>query len=879
MGLRHTQGLKSICNYKRTIPSITPIRFYGTDIEQIKRESDAKDNDTSASATGVVDVEENKEILMYFDHIYANSVSQIRLKQYLNIIKSQGEDIEKLKQQVMGFASPESNPLPVGTEIVDFVALQRDAGAFVKFAVPDGVSPKDLISQICDNVKVHKNKARSNFFTYILSNFYGVYPDVFAVKGVPWIEDLRRFPSTRIMIKFEGPALTEEELYLLLRRYGTIMEILPPTSSSPNAIVDFKRVRSAICAKNCITGMKVKDANTTLHLLYVPIKRVNYITDFISNHQRISVPAILALLATLAVIIFDPIRQFFIEEKIEHRLSLQNYKNNRYFIFFTSPIFAVRNWLCNSYDYIGETLDTKCHSKAISNESDLDNKEFYDAENLMKERDSHIKQLKLWIYENVGTFIIVKGPKGSGKRELVVEDTLLDDENLRKKVLYIDCESIIKSRTDNKLLENLADQIGYYPVFSWVNSISQFVDLGVQSITGQKSGLSETKETQIKNIFLLATQAIKAVAMKDFESYELEMKKKRRRQEVKMRLNPELDIKLDDIMKADEYLQQNPEAKPIIVINKYATKSFASNSGNDFFYKMVSEWAAGLIQSNVAHVIFITNDVGAVQLLNSALPNQVFKTANLNDASEAGSFAYVMNQLRDLRYEKFNPDIIKETLRPLGGRMLDLQSFIRRIRSGESPHESLNELVLQAAEQITTFFLFKSSKTEDPDRNWSPLQVWELIKILSEKDSITYNELISKSAIFKPDENTFTALQALERNDLITLKREKGMLSRITTGRPIYRAAFNSLVKDEEIHKAFEVNHFNNLIKIETAKIATFEDELAKIQFKDYNLNNRLKYLVDKIELSNSKVEDYESRVAVMKSGKSNTRKPILGVF
>lgn len=414
-------------------------------------------------------------------------------------------------------------------------------------------------------------------------------------------------------------------------------------------------------------------------------------------------------------------------------------------------------------------------------------------------------------------------------------------------------------------------------MFSWVNSISQFVDLGVQSITGQKSGLSETKETQIKNMLLLASQAIKSVALKDYETYEKEMKKKRRRQEAKLRQKPNLDLKLDDVMKPEEYLQQNPESKPIIVIDKYSTKS-SSNTGNEFFYKMISEWAAGLIQSNLAHVIFITNDVGAVQLLNTALPNQVFKTATLNDASQEGSFAYVMNQLRDLRYEKFNTEIIKKCLTPLGGRMLDLQSFIRRIKSGESPHESLNELILQAAEQITTFFLFKSSKSEDDDKDWSPLQVWELIKILSEKESISYNELVSKSAVFKPDEETFKALQALERNDLITLKREKGMLSIITTGRPIYRAAFRDLIKDKEINKAFEIKHYSNLIKVEAAKIAGFEDELSKIQFKDYNLKNRLKYLVDKIESSNSKIEDYEERVSAIKSGKSS-KKSLLGIF
>ncbi|EGV63325.1 hypothetical protein CANTEDRAFT_135151 [Yamadazyma tenuis ATCC 10573] len=849
-------------------------RMYHTDIERIKKETDLNDTDVSASATGVVDIDKTKEVLLYFDHIYDRGVSSFKFKQYLNLLIPD-KDIDTLKKEVWEMANKEDNPLPESTSIMDFIPLRRDSGAFVKFSVPEGYSPKEVIAKICTNVSNSENDA--NNFKKLYMRLTRNNPTTFQVKGTPWIEDLRRFPSSKLKVKFEGPSLTEEELYILFRRYGTIIDINPASSSNPIALIQFKRLRSSICAKNCITGLSLDGGKTTLHLQYVPIERVNYITDFISNHQRIAVPILLALLATVAVLIFDPIRQFFIEEKIQHRLSLSYYRDSRYLKLFTRPLVTIQSWFFTGYDYIGESLDSKCHQDTIANESDLDNEENLDSNNLWHERSDKIKQLKLWILENVSTFIIVRGPKGSGKREMVVQDTLLSDAQLKQKVLYLDCDEIIKARSDTKLVESIASQVGYYPVFSWLSSISQFIDLGVQSVTGQKSGLSESKETQVKNIFSLTTQALRSTALREYGEYERQVSARKRRQEHRKRSNPGLEIKLDDVMKPDEYLQQRPEAKPVIVINKFASKS--RNSSNDFIYKMMSDWAATLVQSNLAHVIFITNDVGSISVLNSSLPNQVFKTITLNDASETSSYYYVMNKLKDLRYEKFNSDIIKETLKPLGGRMLDLQAFIRRIRSGETPQQSLTEMVSQAAEQITTFFLYNNTKPGDEDfKNWDPLQVWELIKLLSSKDIIKYNEL-TKSPLFKAGNNTMEVLSALEKNDLLTLRRENGVLNEIRTGRPIFKAAFKTLIDDKDIFASLEIGHYNNLAKLETAKIKDYEEELSKFHFKEYKLDNRLKYLVDKIEESNTKVNQYEQTADDIKKGVSNHSTSFLGIF
>lgn len=833
---------------------------FGSDISNLKKESDKNEVDDSSSTTGVVDLS-SSEILMYYDHIYSSTISKYRIKQYLAMLLP-GKSHEELKAKVKALSTSEENPLPEEATILEFIPVRRDGGAFVKYQVPPGMTKKELTKIIVDNMKFHKITFDQNLFKRYYNQLVHTYPKCYEVKGTPWIEDLQRFPSSILSVKFEGSALTEEELYMLFRRYGRIIDIEPGSPST----IKFRYLRAAICAKNCITGISLDGGKTTLHLQYQPDLKVNKIGEFISNHQRIAIPIILAIIAGVAVLIFDPIRQFFIEEKIAHRFSLSTYRNNRYFKFIMAPILQVEKVFFSGYDYIGEKLNSECQKDVISNESDLDDDSSIEGDNLWNERYEKIKQLKLWILENVGTFIIINGPKGAGKKELVIDNTLMEDENLRKKILYLDVDAMVKSRSETKLIENVASQLGYFPVFGWLNLMSQFIDLGVQSFTGQKSGLSESKETQIKNMFTLASQAIKSVALSEYDSYKAEVMKKRTRQEHRLRANPDLDIKLEEVMKEDEYLQQHPEVKPIVVINKFSSKA----DNHDFIYKMISDWSASLIQSNLGHVVFITNDIGSLSHLNQALPNQVFKVLSLNDANEKGSYNYVMNQLKDLtRYEKFDSSLISKCLKPLGGRMLDLQSFIRRVRSGESPQEALDELVNQAVEQITNFFLHNLTTKDDTNfKNWSPTEVWELIKFLSNSDSISFNELTSKSSLFKNDNSSLEVLSSLEKNDLITLKREKGVIHHITTGRPIYKAAFKNIIEDEEIFRGFESNFLSNLISVETTKLKKYEAELSSVDFVQLNIKNRMKYLIDGIEASNEKIIGYEAKVKELKTKK-----------
>jgi hypothetical protein len=147
------------------------------------------------------------------------------------------------------------------------------------------------------------------------------------VLGRPWLEDLHRLPKSRLKVEFvpaqdsEAPTeLSQESLFSLFRRHGKISDIVSQASDSkvlPRfAYVDFVLVRDAIMARNCMHGFVVQEEGsknlTRLRLSYEQRVKQHRIWDWLTNHPRIVVPIIAALLAAFTVAVFDPIREFFV---------------------------------------------------------------------------------------------------------------------------------------------------------------------------------------------------------------------------------------------------------------------------------------------------------------------------------------------------------------------------------------------------------------------------------------------------------------------------------------------------------------------------------------------------------------------------------------
>lgn len=61
------------------------------------------------------------------------------------------------------------------------------------------------------------------------------------------------------------------------------------------------------------------------------------------------------------------------------------------------------------------------------------------------------------------------------------------------------------------MILGLAKQTGYWPVFSFLNSMNNMVDLASMGLIGQKAGFSSSTEEQLKDILEVVGGALKKV--------------------------------------------------------------------------------------------------------------------------------------------------------------------------------------------------------------------------------------------------------------------------------------------------------------------------------------------------------------------------------
>jgi hypothetical protein len=579
---------------------------------------------------------------------------------YLNPDKFLADSLSKVNHPNLALADPGSiikRALPEGLplRVEKILPRLREGGAFVKFSHDEGINSTELESTLKQYLQEKPITPWFNPFRRVRA---------FLVQGKPWIEDLYRLPTARLKVEFLPTApentaaeLTQETLYSLFRRYGKLSEIAPQPSDSKvtpkYGNIDYTRVRFATMAKNCMHGYVVPPeegggkTGTLLKLSYESKKRTNWIWDWMTNHPRIVIPILVALLTAASVAVFDPIRTFFIRMHITHGLHLED-----------QPIIKwVRGQLLRGYDIIRFRKDKR------------------EDENLMvvwEDRQGAINQLKTWLIETADTFIVVQGPRGAGKKELVVDQALKD----RPHTLIIDCKKIQEARGDSNTIAAAAAEVGYKPVFSWMNSISSMVDLAATATIGTKAGFSETLDNQLAKIWGNTTTALKQIA-----------------------LAPRKKEDKDPQMADDEWLEAHPECRPVVVIDNFLHKN---NEGSaSMVYDKLGEWAAVLTTQNIAHVVFLTTDVSFSKSLSKALPDRVFRQITLSDCSPEVAKKLVLKHLdAELDIDDRAPteeekatalqrrgdlDELDSVIQVLGGRLTDLEFLARRIKTGESP--------------------------------------------------------------------------------------------------------------------------------------------------------------------------------------------------
>ena len=292
--------------------------------------------------------------------------------------------------------------------------------------------------------------------------------------------------------------------------------------------------------------------------------------------------------------------------------------------------------------------------------------------------------------------------------------------------------------------------------------------------------------------------------------------------------------------------------------------------------------AARLTSANIAHVIFLTNDVSFSKSLSKALPDRVFRQISLSDASPSAAKRYVISHLDsegdltddpDSPGKKITPsqrrrDLgqLDECLDSLGGRLTDLEFLARRIKTGETPRKAVAEIVEQSASEILKMYLI--GQDESGKRMWTVEQAWHVIKSLaaSENGVLRYNET-TLADVFKGSGDK--VLQALEQAELISIVvSSNGRPQKLKPGKPVFLPAFRRLTEDSVLRSRLDLGILGELIKAENASIDKHENELrllGELPRQPAELTPRITWLLSKIAGSQANVEKYEAESGLLK--------------
>lgn len=412
-------------------------------------------------------------------------------------------------------------------------------------------------------------------------------------------------------------------------------------------------------------------------------------------------------------------------------------------------------------------------------------------------------------------------------------------------------------------IRKLATAVGYRPVFSWANSMSSMIDLAVQSTTGVKAGFSETLETQLNKILYTTTAALKEVSLS-------------------ARSKKDKDSNLSD----DAYLESHPEKRPVVVIDNFLHKT----EDNGMVYDKVSEWAASVVQNNIAHVIFLTNQSSFSKSLTKALPDRVFRTLSLGDLDPEVAKNFVISRIEDdqkaeereaeKRAEKKKQPIKKtrydltgldESIETMGGRLTDLEFLTRRIKTGQTPKQAVDEIVHENATDIVKMFLL--GKTSDEERKWSTEQAWTIVKSLAQNPQLRYNQVLLSSAfsssLTSGAKDGELALEHLASSELISVQFHQGRPQTITAAKALNQAAFAVLLDDRVLRAKLDYAVLNETAKVEAQSIDKVEKELSllgSLPKQTSESSSRVQYLLTKLDSSQRKITDLEKDIDGLKA-------------
>ncbi|KAA1129477.1 mitochondrial escape protein 2 [Puccinia graminis f. sp. tritici] len=578
-----------------------------------------------------------------------------------------------------------------------------------------------------------------------------------------------------------------------------------PTPKDPIQIahVTLDGIRPAAIARSCLHGLTYRagpsSSSTRIRILYSPRVHAKTARDWLGSHPKIVLPILALLLGGISYTFFEPIRQFFIKSHIAGTFDLQQN--------------AVFSWLQK------ETVGRLGFGRDLSGGTDLAGSA------VEKERGDAVRELNTWLSGTPGTFFVVLGPKGSGKSQVV--QSVLNERgfvvrgslymfkgfsaqttalSMKRNSLVIDCASLIQDATnDDVVIANLAKSLGYFPQFSFFASVNNAIDMAAAGLVGQKVGFSSSPEDQMHQILDTAEKALRDLAKEasiNRQHHHANQTHEVGNAESEKESIARLFQQVIESIPLSGYLTDKTSDAPVVVLKDFSINASAKHQ---VLWDCLASWACRLTESGTAHVIFTSENSGALKPLTQAFSTRPVRSIVLTDASTDSALQYVSKRLSTDPNRK-STVLAKDSalIQIVGGRLTDLDLLVQKIESGLDVERAIEEIVRQSMEEIKRKCFVHGGHDQSKMLPWANHQVWDLIKRLSSHDEVPLYPILSET--FDDD---LSVLSALELTDLITLSTHENGETMIRVGKPVYRTAIERLLS----HKHFAATHDLNWAK------------------------------------------------------------------
>ncbi|KAJ2795905.1 mitochondrial escape protein 2, partial [Coemansia helicoidea] len=567
-------------------------------------------------------------------------------------------------------------------------------------------------------------------------------------------------------------------LFREFRRFGRIRDIgMQPSTSKDTprwATVQFTRLRGATSARNCAHGDVV--GSTTLALSYVKEDAEHVVLQWLREHSKFAIPLAAAALIAAIYAVFDPIREFSVENKITGRFDL-----TRIPFFGDVRRAAMRSFLHRS---------TGPKEEVAAWES-------------LSDRSSHLRAI---LEEPPESFVVIVGPHGSGKTRVVDQATAG-----KKYRVVIDAAKLARQPNELAQMSQLAKQLGWWPVFNSIIGITNAIDLMVKATTGGNAGISATPDSQVRRILETLTLVLANMRRRTTDRLQTGGGSRDRRN----RGSHWLDVSAGSVPSADV---------PVIVLDAVVDKDLA-------FAPIILEWAAGVVEAGLAHCIVTTSSISGYHEVQRSQTQSDASLLTLDDASPMEAVTLLQHQLAPASGDAqqaqaqaaVSDDSIVHAAKVLGGRWEDLQLLVQRVHAGEKVDTALDGIIQRAVTEVRKRAFADSAEAKQNIYTWTPEQFWYLLTELTQREEVEY-DLVRSSPLFAGNGE---ALLGMAEVDLITMEYDYDRPARIRAGRPVFYAAFAHIMADVGFSDTMTVRMHRRFIDLETAKIRKAEEELA----------------------------------------------------